>query len=86
MYLCFIDMKVISKIGLVFIFSLFLFIDIKAQCSMCKAVVESGIDDSGRLIGAGINKGIYFLMGIPYLLLIILAITFYKNMKYTERE
>ena len=79
-------MKFILKIGIVLLFMVAFFIEVGAQCSMCKAVVESGIDDSGKLIGAGINKGIYFLMGILYLLLIILAINFYKNMKYTERE
>ena len=56
-----------------------------AQCSMCKAVVESGLDNSQTVvIGKGINQGIYFLMGIPYILLSILAYTIYKNRKVTE--
>ncbi|NND76964.1 MAG: hypothetical protein HKN39_02125 [Flavobacteriales bacterium] len=60
-------------------------INVDAQCSMCKAVVESGIDNSQSVeIGKGINQGIYFLMAIPYLLLSILAYTFYKNRRVTE--
>ena len=47
-----------------------------AQCAMCKAVVESA-EDSGRLggatnIGEGLNKGIIFLMTVPYVLLFLL--------------
>lgn len=79
-------MKTIFTIVLTLFFSAFFILDAQAQCSMCKAVVESGVDESGKLIGSGINMGIYFLIGVPYILLIILAISFYKNMKYTERE
>ena len=47
-----------------------------AQCAMCKAVVESA-EDAGKLggatnIGEGLNKGIIFLMTVPYVLLFLL--------------
>ena len=41
-----------------------------AQCSMCRAVVESDI--SGK--GTGINNGIVYLMAFPYALVILIAI------------
>ncbi|HQW07075.1 MAG: hypothetical protein IPH05_18375 [Flavobacteriales bacterium] len=46
-------------------------------CSMCKAVVESG-ESSGNVfggdqsIGRGLNMGILYLMGVPYVLLFLL--------------
>jgi len=50
-----------------------------AQCAMCKAVVENG--DSG--FSNGINNGILYLMGVPYILLFILfrtrLINFFKE-------
>ena len=36
------------------------------QCVMCKAVAEDSADDGG--LGAGLNRGILYLMAIPYLL------------------
>ncbi len=42
---------------------------------MCKAVVESGdegIYGGGQSIGAGLNKGILYLMAVPYVLLFLL--------------
>jgi Na+/H+ antiporter NhaC len=35
------------------------------QCSMCRAVLES---EEGQETAKGINKGILYLMAIPYLL------------------
>lgn len=40
-----------------------------AQCSMCRAVVESDI--SGK--GTGINNGIVYLMAFPYILVVLIA-------------
>lgn len=39
-----------------------------AQCAMCKAAVESSQGQKNSVAG-GINQGILYLMGIPYLLL-----------------
>lgn len=48
-----------------------------AQCSMCRAVVESDI--TGK--GAGINNAIVYLMAIPYVLIGILALAFILKMR-----
>jgi hypothetical protein len=40
----------------------------EAQCSMCKAAVQSSMDQKNS-VARGINKGILYLMAVPYLLL-----------------
>ncbi len=41
--------------------------EVSAQCSMCRQAAESGIK-KGEVQGRGLNKGILFLMAIPYVL------------------
>jgi len=69
-------MQRIVLIGFIFLALIFISFDGMAQCAMCKAVVESA-EDAGRLggttnIGEGLNKGIIFLMIVPYVLLFLL--------------
>ena len=50
-----------------------------SQCAMCKAVVESNME-SGSDIGRGLNKGILYLMSIPYIAMFIFgALWFYQR-------
>jgi len=49
-----------------------------AQCAMCKAVLENQYDNDGSTMGGGINNGILFLMGIPYLLIGLAIFYFLK--------
>ena len=42
-----------------------------AQCAMCKAAVESSQGQTNS-VAAGINKGILYLMAVPYLLLMFI--------------
>lgn len=51
----------------------------EAQCVMCKAVAEDASTHTG--VGKGINAGIIYLMGIPYLLLTILYFAFFRRKK-----
>lgn len=44
-------------------------IDLNAQCSMCKAVVESNMQSGESAVGKGINDGIVYIMFVPYILL-----------------
>ena len=57
--------KAIILIALLINFSLIT--DVNAQCSMCRQAAESGIK-KGEVQGRGLNRGILFLMAIPYLL------------------
>ena len=52
-------------------------IDIKAQCAMCKAVVENG----GKEMAEGINSGITYLMAFPYILVALLAYVLFRYKK-----
>jgi len=53
--------------------------EVDAQCVMCKAVAEDSADDGG--LGAGLNRGILYLMAIPYILLSALFFVIYKKRK-----
>ncbi len=46
-------------------------VDAEAQCAMCKASVESSMGQKNS-VAAGINKGILYLMAIPYVLLMFI--------------
>jgi len=52
-------------------------IDTKAQCAMCKAVVENG----GQEMAEGINSGITYLMAFPYILVALLAYVLFRYKK-----
>ncbi|MBM3923778.1 MAG: hypothetical protein FJ338_02795 [Sphingomonadales bacterium] len=42
--------------------------DSSAQCPMCKTSLESNRKDSEKAVGQGINKGILYLLAMPFLL------------------
>ena len=51
---------------------------LNAQCSMCRAVLES---EKGMSTAKGINDGILYLMSIPYILVFILGYMVYRTYK-----
>ena len=57
----------------------FISLDSDAQCAICKAVSESSTDDHVNHTAGGINSGIIYMMGIPYLLLGFLALVFFRE-------
>lgn len=61
-----------SKLFLLFFLGSLSFL--RAQCAMCKAVVESS--DQG--LAAGVNDGIVYLMIFPYVLVAVLAYAWYR--------
>jgi hypothetical protein len=60
-------------------FMAILIIDMSGQCVMCKAVAEDSADDGG--LGAGLNRGILYLMAVPYILLSALFFVIYRKHK-----
>ena len=73
-------MKIRASYIILFITVLsFISLDAEAQCSMCKAVAESATDEHGNHSAGGINAGIIYMMGIPYLLLGFLALVFFRE-------
>jgi len=39
-----------------------------SQCSMCRAVAESGSKDEKTKVARGLNKGILYLLAMPYII------------------
>jgi hypothetical protein len=54
-------------------------IDAEAQCAMCRSSVESNITNANSKVGLGLNKGILYLLSLPYLLIASLAYLWYRN-------
>ena len=63
----------------VLLFALLVVEQATGQCVMCKAVAEDSADDGG--LGAGLNRGILYLMAVPYILLSALFFVIYKKRK-----
>lgn len=68
--------KLIFFIGITLIFFL-LPQQLEAQCSMCRAVLES---EEGQATAKGINDGIVYLMAMPYILVTLVGIVVYRMM------
>tara|TARA_B100000767_G_C19771735_1_gene540408 strand:+ start:2216 stop:2425 length:210 start_codon:yes stop_codon:yes gene_type:complete len=64
-------------IPFIIIFTLGLF-DLEAQCSMCRAVLES---EEGQQTAKGINNGIVYLMAIPYILVGVVGYAVFRLLK-----
>jgi len=39
-----------------------------SQCSMCKAIADSGSKDEATRVGRGLNNGILYLLAMPYII------------------
>jgi amino acid transporter len=50
-----------------------------AQCAMCRATAESASQNSGGNIAEGLNSGIVYLMLIPYILLTVVVLVFFRK-------
>jgi hypothetical protein len=61
-----------------FLLILFVVGEASAQCSMCRAVLESG---EAQETARGINNGIIYLMAIPYLLVGFVGYQIFKILK-----
>lgn len=58
-----------------------------AQCPMCKASVESNMQDGGeKVFGMGLNSGILYLMAIPYIMVIAIGFFWYRAKKKQEKN
>lgn len=77
-------MKRLSKV-FVFIFSLvaliaFADITASAQCVLCRSSVESNRSDNKlNKFGNGLNKGIFVLMTVPYVLIGTVGFLWYRS-------
>ncbi|NUM32092.1 MAG: hypothetical protein HUU47_07180 [Bacteroidetes bacterium] len=58
---------------------------VNAQCPMCKAAVESSMKDKSNSKGKGLNRGILYLLAMPYLLAGVTGAGFYYRYKKRKR-
>jgi len=67
---------------LLFVFALGLMVcsrqPVKAQCAQCAATVETNAKNGGDA-AKGLNNGILFLLGAPYLVVAVAGYIWYKN-------
>jgi hypothetical protein len=52
--------------------------DLLAQCPMCRATAESNLANGGTE-GQGLNQGILYLLGMPYVLVATVAYIWWRN-------
>lgn len=52
-----------------------------AQCAMCRATLENNFSNGDAGIAAGINFGIFYLLVLPYLAAVVIAVVWYKSSK-----
>lgn len=71
-----------KKLFVLLLLLLVLAFDASAQCSMCKAVAETG---NGTGKAGGLNDAILYLMAVPYILLFVFfrkrIFTFLKELR-----
>lgn len=60
--------------------------EILAQCAMCKASVETNVNEDGIGFAAKLNTGILYLFVTPYILFVIIAFMWYKKSKERQRK
>lgn len=56
-------------------------LQVQAQCTMCKTQVESSRQEKDGYDTTGLNKGILYLMVIPYVLIGTVGFFWYRNSK-----
>lgn len=53
-----------------------------AQCPMCKASVESNLEaGNSNAVGLGLNTGILYLMAVPYIMVMVIGLLWYRARK-----
>jgi hypothetical protein len=71
------------RLALLLFFLLTFTIPSYSQCSMCRAVSESGAKDETTKVGRGLNNGILYLLAMPY---IIGGVAFYIWRKNRRKD
>ena len=59
--------------------------EMDAQCPMCRMSAESNLEHGGSM-GKGLNKGILYMLSLPYLLVASLGIIWYRNRKKGDEK
>lgn len=59
--------------------------DLLAQCPMCRATAETNLANGGTE-GQGLNNGILYMLGMPYLLIGTVAFLWWRNRKQLDES
>ena len=59
--------------------------DLVSQCPMCRLSAEQNLKDGGTA-GKGLNKGILYMLTLPYILVASLGFIWYKNRKRLSED
>jgi hypothetical protein len=51
----------------------------QAQCAMCKAVAEDATSEANGGAANGLNKGILYIMAVPYILILTAGLMFFRK-------
>lgn len=82
-------MRTSSKFLLILLLFIILSLGIDAellsQCPMCRMSAESNLKDGGTA-GKGLNKGILYMLTLPYLLVFSLGFLWWKNRRKLSDE
>lgn len=57
-----------------------------AQCAMCKASVETNVNEDGIGFAAKLNTGIIYLFVMPYILVILIGYMWYRKSRQHRQE
>ncbi len=82
-------MTTYRKVAIIIIVSillvLFTQVDLLSQCPMCRMSAESNLKNGGTA-AKGLNNGILYIFAMPYLLVGIIALAWWKNKKKAENQ
>ena len=60
-------------------------IQTNAQCAMCKVNAQNSVTGEKK-IGLGLNDGILMLLSMPYAVVTVVGIIWYRNMKKEKQK
>ena len=61
--------------------------ELLAQCSMCRTSLENNVSNGGEAnIAAGINKGILYLLIMPYLIIGTVTYLWYRSSRANQAK
>ncbi len=73
-------LKSLAVLTLVFVATV-----LDAQCPMCRMSAESNLANGGSE-GSGLNKGILYLLSLPYLIVMVLGFIWFRHKKMNQQD
>jgi hypothetical protein len=78
-------MKRLLTVSIAFVITILYSTVAFAQCAMCRASVESNINEDGVNFAAKLNTGILYLFVMPYLLAMVIGYFWWKKSREQRR-